>query len=128
MTQKLLERDSYQVRKSLSYMPWTKAYDNGRWVPLSLAAAESKMDQSTLRRAAIAGKIAGRKFRGKWQLRLASFTEFFSRYRGNSAPRSCLPWSKREVEILAMPLTAREAARVLGRTERSVILKRMRMR
>jgi hypothetical protein len=110
------------IRTTTSYVPANGIDDRGKWVPMSLTARESGINRRTLQNAINRGAIIARKdHRGVWILRLRSFTKWFERYR--KSPR----WSVRDLEILRLPLTSAEVARVLRRSERSIRIKRCRL-
>jgi hypothetical protein len=115
--------DGLTIKSCTHYLPGVGIDDRGKWVPMSLTARESGINRRTLQNAINRGAIVAQKdVRGVWMLRLRSFTKWFERYR--KSPR----WSARDLEILWLPLTSAEVAKVLRRSERSIRIKRCRLR
>lgn len=125
--------NSLTIKKNLDWIPQIGIDDNGKWITTRQAIDGTHIDQSTVRRAILRGEIQGQKNKGRFYMRLASYTRWVTgqyKYTKKAAfdGRNGRWWRKWELKLIYTTMTIREIMEKTGRSYRAVVLARNRLR
>lgn len=125
--------DGLSVKTNLNWIPEAGVTDNGKLISIRDAIAGTHIDQSTVRRAVATGAIQGLKIKGRYHVRLASYTRWVTRtykYTKKAAfsGRNGRWWRKWELRLVYSDAPIREVVEKTGRSYRAVVIARNRLR
>lgn len=121
------------IKRNLSWIPEVGINDKGKLITVREAIDGTHIYQSTVRRAILRGEIKGQKIKGRFHLRLASYTRWATqKYKYTKKAtfhcRNGRWWKRWELQLIYSNKTIREIMEKTGRSYRAVVIARNRLR
>ncbi len=115
------------IKRNLDWIPQIGIDDNGKYITVRQAIDGTHIDQSTVRRAILRGEIKGQKIKGRFHLRLASYTRWvIGRYKYTKKAafdgRNGRWWRKLELKLIYSKMPICEIMEKTGRSYRAVVV------
>ena len=119
----------FTITGNQSFIPGYYDDDQGKWVSVSRAAAETGIDRTSIIQRIKDGGLYGLKVNGRWIIRLSSYQKLVETYRyGKLKTNTGSWWTKEEKETLNSKLSHKEVAKKLKRSYNSVKVMRCKIK